>query len=1585
MDDLFDAQLNSQQDALLADLILNQDILGDFDLVDDAADFSGSSGSDWEQNVLNGTLGLPELGSSGGDNVSAQTPQPERQDSAVSSNTLGPKPPRQRVTSARSTDGTLMTDTSVGPFSPSSDKSWAQRDQHEGSTVTDALSPHGSSGSAHSSRRASVERERSSKKTHTRQTSNGSTQSQQDSNGGKESTKKATNANNSNSNNSNSNSNGSTSSTNNGTRSNGAPTGAPPMGYPPHGMPPHPHAPPPPGYPYHHPHHYYQAHAAAAAMAFQNPHFNPYIAAMSAHNPYMAAAAAHASGKMPPPPPPPHPAAYAGYPYGPAPPAPANAANSGAAKESTKKPPADKIAIERLPKSKAQSSTTSNANKSNTNNTAVSATTTSSSLPAKDQPQSEAKSNNVESSSTTKDESKTEGSEKDSEAGNTAPTKAGPPASTTAPQAPTPHAYPPAWPYPYPPPPAHLSKAFAAMMPPPAMNSMHGTPRGHSSNEEDGQGASKKPERNRGGHYDVEKRYRDSINGKIQELKHIVPSCANAPPSIKLNKATILRKTIEYVRSLEAVVMRLQAENAQAKGSRTSATIPSSPVRSPDGVQEYASPQSTHSHASGSSHLKGVTSEDDAHSVVTVSSKKESDEHGDAASSKVDSPKSPDHSVDIAEEDEDKKATVGSKKRSAEEAELDMELPAAKSPTKALSAVLMFMGLYSVQAPVLNVFTASTADDVMPDSAVFHGKSLNSVGGLMMDDATSASTPWTMAAMVQSTNVDIVLPVLRAVVALCMLWAMVAMNGGWDKFTLWGSVVSTTSRDARRHSNQFGGDTQQQRHTHTRQAQFLAWRGRQPATAREVVRRAPLLLAELNHTVPQSYLSLCGATLWEFSHFLVNSMIPRYLEDAFRLLPTEIQKMLCKYASRVPLLRRMTAGTTNGRVIGANVKPLRRISAEELQRERSAARIYFEWHQALLTRAVESEDETIKAGMLRIYATLCTLNCLTRVTSPVYDPVQTAQTRALAALIPRAWITAAIDVYLLWPSWSQVVAPMAIEQARRTFDDVLRMMPKETAAKAAAAVASDAPQHGSDAKAATKMGLRYRVGAGAASAATNPTAPVTNSSSEENGGEDASDIDAMLEALQAYDWLWSHTGGLYIDNASQWRPRFLSMIKEQNNSTASESAAADAVSKAANATGPSRIASGAAAKAAASAKKMSPSRLLTRLYVEDCIIQGFVVLRQQPRPAHARRLFAYAHSIATRLHLSAMQRWASLGLCLAALRQGDSTVTLTCLRELRRDVESLDKSQRAVFLALLAKSESMSNADSTPAVSTNDQATADCANSDDDSCKAGSSKTATVDSAEEQQQDLLILERSLRRLSPALAACDRAQDILQGIIGAMSTADTTNTTNTPSPSSQSSTDAGQQGALMTKSSAVQQNTLALGAISLAAVEIAEARLRILDTMRSALQRQSYAHAHQHSIQQDQQMPMIISPDMVSNVERSLGFDVDIARKAARLSPLAAPSAYRLQAVHRSLQGAEENKTRDLFVRARKLAYAMGMEYEQALCDLQMVIYLPATSLHGGEREASVTSARTSFLRCDAPLELIHQCDEVLRSSVLVVQ
>ena len=66
--------------------------------------------------------------------------------------------------------------------------------------------------------------------------------------------------------------------------------------------------------------------------------------------------------------------------------------------------------------------------------------------------------------------------------------------------------------------------------------------------------------RRKSSHNAIEKRYRSSINERILELKEIV-----ADTDEKVQKSGVLRRTVEYIRQLQATNRRLEEENGTLK------------------------------------------------------------------------------------------------------------------------------------------------------------------------------------------------------------------------------------------------------------------------------------------------------------------------------------------------------------------------------------------------------------------------------------------------------------------------------------------------------------------------------------------------------------------------------------------------------------------------------------------------------------------------------------------------------------------------------------------------------------------------------------------------------------------------------------------------------------------------------------------------------------------------------------------------------------------------------------------------------------------------------------------------------------
>lgn len=116
-----------------------------------------------------------------------------------------------------------------------------------------------------------------------------------------------------------------------------------------------------------------------------------------------------------------------------------------------------------------------------------------------------------------------------------------------------------------------------------------------------------KPKRERTSHNVIEKKYRTNINDKILQLRDIVPTLRVAAkrgagimlspqdneeldgldPARKLNKASILVKTIEYIRHLEDKLETYKSENAKLRAGQ-GFTTPESDRHTTAGVSDFA-------------------------------------------------------------------------------------------------------------------------------------------------------------------------------------------------------------------------------------------------------------------------------------------------------------------------------------------------------------------------------------------------------------------------------------------------------------------------------------------------------------------------------------------------------------------------------------------------------------------------------------------------------------------------------------------------------------------------------------------------------------------------------------------------------------------------------------------------------------------------------------------------------------------------------------------------------------------------------------------------------------------------------------
>ena len=85
----------------------------------------------------------------------------------------------------------------------------------------------------------------------------------------------------------------------------------------------------------------------------------------------------------------------------------------------------------------------------------------------------------------------------------------------------------------------------------------------------------------------VERRRRDNINDRIQELAVVVPECTatDGTGALKLNKAVILKKSIDYIKNLQRANQELrqcvhQLESALNPDQARAGTV------IPDGVKK---------------------------------------------------------------------------------------------------------------------------------------------------------------------------------------------------------------------------------------------------------------------------------------------------------------------------------------------------------------------------------------------------------------------------------------------------------------------------------------------------------------------------------------------------------------------------------------------------------------------------------------------------------------------------------------------------------------------------------------------------------------------------------------------------------------------------------------------------------------------------------------------------------------------------------------------------------------------------------------------------------------------------------------
>eukprot|EP01135_Chromosphaera_perkinsii_P000793 Nk52_evm81s151 gene=Nk52_evmTU81s151 len=123
-------------------------------------------------------------------------------------------------------------------------------------------------------------------------------------------------------------------------------------------------------------------------------------------------------------------------------------------------------------------------------------------------------------------------------------------------------------------------------------------------------------------HNAIERRYRNSINDRITQLKTTLPFSKDSEgPSGKMNKANVLRKAIEYIEFLQGANERLKAENEAFKQAMEKAGIDHSkiPVNVPEGRRADRSPSTDKSTCSTDEEEAMSPSSNGANSGVRLS------------------------------------------------------------------------------------------------------------------------------------------------------------------------------------------------------------------------------------------------------------------------------------------------------------------------------------------------------------------------------------------------------------------------------------------------------------------------------------------------------------------------------------------------------------------------------------------------------------------------------------------------------------------------------------------------------------------------------------------------------------------------------------------------------------------------------------------------------------------------------------------------------------------------------------------------------------------------------------------------------
>ncbi|CAF4026721.1 unnamed protein product [Rotaria sordida] len=125
-------------------------------------------------------------------------------------------------------------------------------------------------------------------------------------------------------------------------------------------------------------------------------------------------------------------------------------------------------------------------------------------------------------------------------------------------------------------------------------------------------------------HTAIEKRYRSSINEKINELKEIVAATDGKVGEDNIQKSGILRRTIEYIRQLQSTNRQLEEENSTLKNILKQLNLTSTDLPSNNNVQ------SSHRNSSTKKPLStfSTDSNDEIHNPVTKRKKQTNSKRG---------------------------------------------------------------------------------------------------------------------------------------------------------------------------------------------------------------------------------------------------------------------------------------------------------------------------------------------------------------------------------------------------------------------------------------------------------------------------------------------------------------------------------------------------------------------------------------------------------------------------------------------------------------------------------------------------------------------------------------------------------------------------------------------------------------------------------------------------------------------------------------------------------------------------------------------------------------------------------------------